>query len=217
MIQSLSPDNLLMELEPLNTWEREPHLRLKTLWEWLTKYCYLPRLFHRSVLEATINDGVSRMFPAFAYATGIDEDGKYTGLTMERQFTLYFDDNALIVRPDVAQAQKNAEQDPSLKIDPPPIIDPINPDPDPDKPSPQPPKPKTRYYGSVQIDPQRAMRDLSQIADEVILRLASLPGADVSITVEIEAAQPEGFDEATVRTINENSHTLNFNSHDFEE
>ena len=58
------------------------------------------------------------------------------------------------------------------------------PDPDPDPP-PQ-PAPKTRYYGSVQIDPQRAMRDLSQIADEIIVRLASVPGADVRITVEIE-------------------------------
>ena len=61
------------------------------------------------------------------------------------------------------------------------------------------------------------MRDLSQIADEIIVRLASVPGADVRITVEIEGLHGDGFDDATVRTINENSRTLNFNSHDFEE
>ena len=79
------------------------------------------------------------------------------------------------------------------------------------------PSPRPRYYGSVQIDPQRAKRDLNQIADEIILRLAELPGADVSITVEIEGLHGDGFDDATVRTISENSRTLNFNSHDFEE
>ena len=184
LIQGLSPDNLLMELESLNIWEREPHLRIKTLWEWLTKYCYLPRLFNYSVLEATIVDGVSRLIPAFAYATGIDEDGKYTGLTMGRQFTLYFDDNALIVQPDAARKQLEAERAarerdtvsvPSGST-PAPAVTTVD---DSDN-TPAPPKPKTRYYGSVQIDPQRAKRDLNQIADEIILRLAeSVPGADV--------------------------------------
>ena len=79
------------------------------------------------------------------------------------------------------------------------------------------PKPKKRYYGSVQVDPQRAMRDLSQIADEIIVRLASLPGADVKITVEIEGLHGEGFDDATLRTISENSRTLNFNDYGFDD
>ena len=78
------------------------------------------------------------------------------------------------------------------------------------------PKPKTRYYGSVQVDPQRARRDFDQIAKEIIVALASVPGADIRITVEIEGLHGDGFDEATVRTINENSRTLNFESHDFE-
>ncbi len=74
-----------------------------------------------------------------------------------------------------------------------------------------------RYYGVVVIDPQRAMRDLSHIADEIIVRLTSLPGADVKITVEIESVHGDGFDDTTVRTINEISHTLNINSHGFED
>ena len=221
LIHGLSPDNLLMELEPLNIWKDTPHLSIKTLWEWLTNYCYLPRLANQSVLEATITDGVSRLIPAFAYATGIDEEGKYTGLTMGRSFTLYFDDNALIVKPETAQAQIEAERAArqpdtiSLPIDgaSKPAVKTVD---DADD-APAPPKPKTRYYGSVQIDPQRAMRDLSQIADEIIVRLTSVPGADVRITVEIEGLHGEGFDDATVRTISENSRTLNFNSHDFEE
>ena len=214
LIHGLSPDNLLMELEPLNIWEREPHLRVKTLWEWLTKYCYLPRLYDRSVLEATLKDGVSRLIPAFAYATGIDDDGKYTGLTMGQPFTLYFDDKALIVQPETARKQLEAER----VIPPTPPPDNGGGD-DPPPPPPDPPtiQPKKRYYGSVQVDPQRAMRDLSQIADEIIVRLASLSGADVKITVEIESVHGEGFDDATMRTISENSRTLNFSDHGFDD
>lgn len=220
LIPKVSPDHLMRELAPLDFWNDAPHLSVKKLWEWLTNYCYLPRLLDRDVLEKAIKEGVNRLGADFGYASRVNEDGSYAGLRWQQPADVHFDDLALIVRPDVAQAQQDAEREPPLNIDPPPIIDPINPDPDPDPDPPPPPpspKPKTRYYGSVQIDPQRAMRDLNQIADEVILRLASLPGADVSITVEIEASQREGFDEATVRTINENSHTLNFNSHDFEE
>jgi len=219
LIQGLSPDNLLMELEPLG-WKEMQHLNIKKLWEWLTNYCYLPRLFDRSVLEATIKDGVSRLMPAFAYATGLDEDGKYTGLTLGQPFTLYFDDKALIVQPDIAQAQIDAERaarQPDampLPVDggPAPVVTTVD---EPDAPSP--PKPKKRYYGSVEVNPQRAMRDLSQIADEIILRLASLPGVDVSITVDIEGRHGDGFDDATMRTISENSRTLNFKSHSFED
>lgn len=221
LIQGLSPDNLLMELEPLDIWKDATHLSIKKLWAWLTNYCYLPRLYDYSVLEATIRDGVSRLIPAFAYATGIDEDGKYTGLTMGRPFTLYFDDNALIVQPEIAQAQIDAERAARQRdtVALPvagrsaPVVKTVDSTDD----APPPPKPKTRYYGSVQINPQRAMRDLSPIADEIIVRLASLPGADVKITVEIESVHREGFDDATVRTISENSRTLNFNHHGFED
>ena len=220
LIHGLSPDNLLMELEPLG-WRDMQHLSIKKLWEWLTNYCYLPRLFDYAVLEATIRDGVSRLMPAFAYATGVGEDGKYTGLTMGRSFTLYFDDKALIVNPEDARAQIEAEraaiqrESISLPVDggSAPVVATVD---TPDD-TPLPPKPKTRYYGSVQVNPQRAMRDLSQIADEIIVRLASVPGADVRITVEIESLHGDGFDDATVRAISENSRTLNFDSHDFEE
>ncbi len=69
----------------------------------------------------------------------------------------------------------------------------------------------------MQVDPQRARLKLSQIADEVILRLTSIAGAAVSVTVEIESVRGDGFDDAAIRAISENSRTLNFNSHSFEE
>ena len=104
------------------------------------------------------------------------------------------------------------------------IIDPPPPPPNGGGTGPKPPPPpdptpklKTRYYGSVQVDPQRARLKLSQIADEVILRLTSITGAAVNVTVEIESVRGDGLDEAAIRAISENSRTLNFKAHGFDE
>ena len=74
-----------------------------------------------------------------------------------------------------------------------------------------------RYYGRVRLDSQRVNKEMDLIVEEVIQRLTALVGCDVQITVEIEAQKPDGFDEATVRTVSENGRTLKFDSFDFEE
>ncbi len=63
----------------------------------------------------------------------------------------------------------------------------------------------------------RAGLDASQIADEVISHLAGLVGAKVSVTLDIEAEIPDGAPDHVVRTVTENSRTLKFTSHGFEE
>ena len=73
-----------------------------------------------------------------------------------------------------------------------------------------------RYHGSVKLDPTRLGRDASQVADEVISHLAGLLGADVKLTLEIEATIPEGAPEHVVRTVNENTRTLKFDDSGFE-
>ena len=74
-----------------------------------------------------------------------------------------------------------------------------------------------RYYGRVGIDARRVNKDVGLIVEEIIERLTSQIGCEVEITVEISATRPEGFDESTVRTINENSRTLKFEHFGFEE
>ena len=54
------------------------------------------------------------------------------------------------------------------------------------------------------------------IVEEVIERLTGLTGCDVEIKIEIQAHLPGGFDEATIRTVSENSRTLKFEQHGFE-
>jgi hypothetical protein len=67
------------------------------------------------------------------------------------------------------------------------------------------------------LDPARVGRDAGRIADEVISHLAGLVGASVKVTLEIEAEIQSGAPENVVRTVTENSRTLKFTTHGFEE
>jgi hypothetical protein len=73
-----------------------------------------------------------------------------------------------------------------------------------------------RFHGTVRLDPARVGRDASRIADEVIAHLAGQVGAEVTVTLEIEASLPDGASDQIVRTVTENSRTLKFTSQAFE-
>jgi hypothetical protein len=65
-----------------------------------------------------------------------------------------------------------------------------------------------RFHGTANLDPARVGRDAGRIADEVIAHL---------VTLEIEATVEAGTPENVVRTVTENSRTLKFTTHGFEE
>ena len=73
-----------------------------------------------------------------------------------------------------------------------------------------------RFYGTVRLDPTRVGRDASRIADEVIAHLTGLVGAEVNVTLEINATLQNGAPEQVVRTVTENGRTLKFTSQGFE-
>lgn len=67
----------------------------------------------------------------------------------------------------------------------------------------------------MNLDPARVGRDASRISDEVIAHLAGHVGAEVTVTLEIEASLPDGAPDQVVRTGTGNSRTLKFTSHGF--
>lgn len=218
LIHQWSPDNLYMELGRYpNLWGENAHLSIKKLWEYLASYCYLPRLYDENVLIEAIADGISRSDAPFGYATMVEADGTYKGLAYGKQAKVYFDDSSVLVRPDAAAAQ--LAQDIAV----------IPPAPsgratslfgdDVDAPAHSEPEPQltTRYHGTVTLDPLRANKDMATIVEEVIQRLTSLTGTNVRITVELSAERPAGFDDATIRTVSENSRTLKFKHYGFED
>lgn len=216
LIQRWSPDNLRMELDRY-LWRDQPHLGLKQLWEYLARYCYLPRLYNEDVLLKAVSDGVVRSDAPFGYATMVGLEGVYKGLTFGHSTSIYFDDNAVIVRPEIALAQIEAARQAQAPTQTAPVAPSGGSQERPHIPA-EPPQPRlaTRYHGTVSLDPQRVNREMATIVEEIIQRLTSLTGTDVKITLEISAERSSGFDDATVRTINENSRTLKFKSHGFE-
>jgi hypothetical protein len=146
---------------------------------------------------------------------------RYQGLVVSERMHITASDGGLLVRPDVARRQIEAENTPPAVVVDPPVS--LKPDPDPDPgPGPKPPlspvvKPQPkRYYGSVTLDPQRVGRDASRIAEEVIAHLAGLVGARVTVTLDIEVQTPAGVPDNVVSIVSENSRTLKFGNFGFE-
>jgi hypothetical protein len=156
---------------------------------------------------------------SFAYADSFDEvAGRYRGLRCAQMLNITQDNlTGLLVRPEVALTQQQAET--ASGADP-ETTKPLGPD---DETPPLPPPPPTaparpkRFHGSVSLDPARVGRDAGRIADEVIAHLAGLVGSTVKVTLEIEAKIEAGTPENVVRTVTENSRTLKFTAHGFEE
>lgn len=73
-----------------------------------------------------------------------------------------------------------------------------------------------RFHGSVALSPLRLGAEAGRIAEEVLAHLSSLPGAQVSVTLEIHVTVPDGVPDQVARVVTENCRTLRFTSHGFE-
>ncbi len=228
LISSFAGTRLRMELDRIPLWRGE-HVSVRQLLDDFARYTYLPRLAESSVLLEAIRNGLSLMTweqDSFAYADGYDEEtGRYRGIQTGPHAALMESDPGLVLRPDVARMQMDAEASGQVDRDPGAGTDhssePEEPtqirETSPDKDDPKEPRPVAkRYHGSVRLDPTRLGRDASQIAEEVIAHLTGLTGSNVQLTLEIQADIPEGAPEHIVRTVNENSRTLEFEDSGFE-
>lgn len=73
-----------------------------------------------------------------------------------------------------------------------------------------------RYFGSVKINPERCAESIELVSREIIDHLYR-SGADLEITLDIQAVKPGGFNDAEIRTIKENAQVLKFDGSGFEE
>ena len=223
-ITSFAASRLLMELVRVPLW-RGDHVPIRLLLEDFARYLYLPRLKDSAVLLGAIEAGfglLTWMQDSFAYAESYDEAAaRYRGLLVGQHKTVSESDTGLLVRPEVAQRQLEAETATRT-----PVVAPGPNAPGSTPPGPTPPQPpeaepikKTRpkrYHGAVELDPQRVGRDASRIADEVLAHLVGLIGSEVRVTLEIEVTIPGGAPDHVVRTVTENGRTLKFTDNGFE-
>lgn len=229
LLPEIGPERLNRELEKY-IWNDREHLHLKDLWEYLNRYTYLPRLKDREVLTRCVRSAIGAMVPGpFAYAEAFEQSrAEYRGLLIEGASgsTVTIDPESLIVRPataDVAREKqappKGSELSPSAPAASGGTQDHLHSSGDDavveagssakssDVSQPHDP---TRFQGTVMLSPERPARDMAQIVEAIVEQLTTLPGAEVTLKLEIDAEVPSGLERSKVRTLTENATTLGF-------
>ena len=238
LIDAWSPIHLA---NMLKTWfwkDGREEVNAQQVWRDTCNYVYLPRLRNSLVFQSAIGAGIkSRDF--FGYAAGKDGD-RYKGLLFGEAGAVYLDDSGLLVTPSAAQRQLDAVRDVaaggigagatgqgvggavggqdggagatvvgtggggvgagkdsgsgSTTT-----------------------KPPTRFYGTLELDPVSASMDFAKVMNEVVQHFTAKYGSQVTISVEVNASHPEGFDEHVQRTVKTNCGVLKFRGYEFEE
>jgi len=227
LLPEIGPERLNRELEKY-IWNGKQHLHLKDLWEYLNRHTYLPRLKNRDALTKSVQSAVSGMLPGpFAYAERWDEASQsYAGLAIEKSSNalVSIDSDSVIVRPDIAEANRpkpaaapeqsglgsgsdtataSSGEGSSAPVGAAAGHPSSGAEPDAET------KPK-RFVGTVMLSSDRPARDMHQIVEAIVEQLTTLPGAEVSLRLEIDAEVTSGLDRAKVRTLLENASTLGF-------
>ena len=193
------------------------------IWQDFCHYLYLPRLQSSLVYGEAVRIGVETE-DFFGYASAKEGDA-YLGLVFGRSTLTPIDNSAVLIQRETAREVKARQAVPGPGPGGP------SPDPDPDpgpgpgprpgpgptpQPEPKPPPTKTRFYGTVQLDPVKAKLVFAQIADEVLQPFLTKPNAKITVSIEIQAEDPNGFDDATQRAVRENCAVLKFSTGEFD-
>jgi hypothetical protein len=67
------------------------------------------------------------------------------------------------------------------------------------------------------LDPVKAKMDFAQVVDEVVQHFSVRAGTEISVSIEIQASDPDGFDDSLRRIVQENCGVLRFGTAEFEE
>ena len=236
---------LRRELDRIPLWAPDAnHVGTRQLWEYFARYLYLPRLRDSQVLLEAIRDGVNSLAwqnDTFAYAQAWAPDpenpsgpGRYQGLCAgHTDASIVLDSNSVVVKPHAAARQLAADRaaeeafKPEGKIFTPPGEQPPLGEEGKawqegeggtaEQPAPPTEKLARRFFGTVELDPARLNKQVPDIAELVVQHLVKLPGADVKVTLEIQAEVADGVPNKVVIDVTQNAKDLKFADFGFEE
>ena len=229
VITNWAPALLQMCLDDL-LWKDANDISVKKLWEYLSTYCYLPRLANYAVLEDTIRRGVNSD-EFFALAAGYSND-RYVDLKFNTT-VMGINLSDLLVKTGVALKQLVAEKPKATSTDIPFGQDGGNATADPmgagnggasagstesNSGGVQPAAASNKhFYMSAKLDNTRVNRDVQNYLQEIIQHLTAVDGSHVELTLEVEVTAPDGIPSTTVRTVSENCRTLKVTDFGFDD
>lgn len=230
IITNWAPALLQMCLDDL-LWKDSNDIQVKKLWEYLSTYCYLPRLAGYGVLE----DAICKGLPSDEYfgIAGNYANDRYVDLKFN-QTVFSVNQSDWLVKANVAMKQILAEKKEEEKHPDP--WQPANPGGSGgetstvqpgdgsipgtggEKPQDNPLTPSnTRFFMSAKLDNTRVNRDVNNYLQEIIQHLMNVDGSEVELTLEVSVNAPNGIPSTTVRTVSENCRTLKVTDFGFEE
>lgn len=243
LITKWAPSLLKMELDNL-LWKDSDHIQIKSLWEYITTYCYLPRLANYSVLESAIQTGVNSD-EFFSLASSISDE-RYVGLKYNTYVPSIYQTDYL-VKLIVALKQLNAEREAAAAANGGAGIGGVH---EPggsafggggfvpsgwgtgegtgtggftgsssggEQTPPSEVPHNTRFFMSAKLDNTRVIRDVQKMMDEIVNLLSSADDANIELSLEVNAHSDKGFSTSTVRAVTENCRTLKVEQSGFEE
>ncbi|WP_072804385.1 DUF499 domain-containing protein [Rhodococcoides yunnanense] len=207
------------------------HISVGALYALYATYPYLARLKNRDALVdglLSVYNDTTWQLSGFGFAAGFDEaTGEYLDIHLPSDVaTPQLIDDALVVKPDLAQAQRDrdvkkiggggdgpgedgrgdgpggsgggADGGTGTGGGKPEVVR------------------MTRYFGSATLDGNFPARDFSTIQQEILANLSGLSGTNVDVRIEISASNSTGFDDSLIRTVRENASTLGFDQSEFD-
>ncbi|MDE0578824.1 MAG: DUF499 domain-containing protein [bacterium] len=209
MIANYSGVRVRMDIDRRDLWTEQGYVTLRGLREIYARYPHMPRLSSPHVLDAAISAGTASTDWAqetFAYADA--HDGS-TWVGIQTGQHVIPTPSGLLVHPD--RLPEPEELEPTVEG---PEGGPGTPPPsdDGDGPEPAPTQGSTQFYAQFDLDPVRCIKELGEIAEHVSAHL----GPDIELVLEVRATNPEGFNEATQRTVSENATNLGATASEFE-
>lgn len=216
-----------------SAWE-QGHISVGDLYGYYATFPYLARLRNRDALIdgllSVYNDTTWQM-NGFGFAAGFDEvAGEYLDIHLPTDnATPQLTDTALVVKPELAQKQRDADV---AKLG----GDDEGSDGGGDGGGGNPGGGNlgtgtgkgggpggtgestrlTRYFASTTLDTDFPARDFATVQQEILAHLSGASGTTVDVRIEISAKTSEAFDDSVIRTVRENANTLGFDQSEFE-
>lgn len=209
LIEKFAPVLLLMTLDNI-LWKDDNDISIKTLWDNICRYCYLPRLASYDVLEDAIKEGLKDT-KYFAFAEGKSGD-KYIGIKYncsvnEINISGYLIKKDVAIKQLEAETEKASEGNFSVQSSEEQEARKISGYAKDNK--------SSHFFLSADMNSEDMGKKINDLYAEVITHLNSVANVKMNISLEINMTAPDGIPDSVVRTVSENCNTLKINNFGF--